>query len=127
MWAWIETTLNDALIPVSVSRAESAREAFNLLDEQAFDLCVLEYALVDITGPQLCSLVRRMGWNVPMMVFTALDRDIDRQNAMSAGADDYLRKPEDLPKFVASAARLLKKSRPEDRYQPWSPQALRAA
>lgn len=124
---WIKATLDAAHLPASVRAAKSAREAFKLLNEEDFDLCILEYALVDGTGPQLCSLVRRMGWEVPIMFFTALNRDIDRQNAISAGADDYLCKPEDLSKFVTAAARLLRKSRSGDRYQPLSYRALRAA
>ena len=107
--------------------AKTAQEGYVLLNVEDFDLCVLEYALVDVTGPQLCSLVRRMGWSVPMIVFTALDREVDRQNALSAGADDYLCKPEDLSKFVDAAARLLKMRRSEDRNYMLRYQALRAA
>lgn len=122
---WIKATLDSAGISASVVTAQTAQEGFVLLNRDDFDLCVLEYALVDVTGPQLCSLVRRMGWDLPMMVFTALDREIDRRNALTAGADDYLCKPEDLSKFVDAAAHLLKMRRSGDRNLHY--QGLRAA
>ena len=82
---WIKTTLDSAGLPSTVRNARSASEGFQLLGEEKFDLCILEYALKDMTGPQLCTMVRRMGWSVPDDAFTVMDREIDRKMAVSAG------------------------------------------
>ncbi len=61
-----------------------------------------------MTGVQLCRLMRRIGYSVPIMIFTPLDRRIDREKAMEAGANEYLCKPEDLGLFSAVVQRLLR-------------------
>ena len=78
-----------------------------MMNSQEFDLCILEYALPDMTGVQFCTLMRQMGSNVPMMFFTAMNRPVDREKAAKAGANAYLSKPEDLDIFAATVERLL--------------------
>ena len=65
-----------------------------------------------MTGSQLCSLVRHMGCEVPMLVFTAMDRPVDRRRALECGADEYLVKPDDLDVFHSTVTRLLDRRRP---------------
>jgi len=99
-------------VPASVVTVPSGRDAFKLLSKEMFDLCILEYPLPDMTGVQLCSLMRQTGSGVPVMFLTAMNRPIDREKAMTSGADDYLCKPDDLDMFVPAVNRLLKKRRP---------------
>ncbi len=88
--------------------AGTGREAFKRLMSQDFDLCILEYALPDMTGVQLCNLARRSGCEVPVMFFTAMNRPVDRDWARWAGSNAYLSKPEDLDIFVPTVRRLLR-------------------
>src|SRR5688572_22464112 len=88
--SWINLALRRGGIKAEVVTTGSGREAFNLLNQRRFDVCVLEYALPDMTGVQLCSLMRHKGSNVPMVFFTAMSRPVDREKAMSAGAAEYL-------------------------------------
>ena len=106
---WIKRCLLAANIPAEVTLAASGREAFSLVHAERFDLCILDYPLPDMTGAQLCALLRYAGHSLPIMFVTAMNRPIDREKAMLSGADDYLCKPEDLDLFVSSAGRLLKK------------------
>ncbi len=108
---WISIMLRGSGVKASVVTVASGREAFFKLESEAFDLCILEYALPDMTGSQLCKLMRQRGCNVPMMFFSAMNRPIDRQNAFNAGATEYLAKPDDLEIFVDAAVRLLYKRR----------------
>lgn len=108
---WIRVVLKGSKIKARLTTATSGREAFNLLHKEHFDLCILEYALPDMSGVQLCSLMRQMGCDVPMMFFSAMDRPVDIQNAQNAGADAYLRKPDDLDIFVDAVSYLLNKRR----------------
>ena len=106
---WIQKTLKASKNDVVITNAKTAREAFTLLNQDDFDLCILEYALPDMTGVQLCSLMRQMGCEVPMLFFTAMNRPIDREKAQTAGANEYLSKPDDLDIFVNAVTRLLSK------------------
>lgn len=109
---WIKAVLRASKIGASITVATSGREAFYLLDREHFDLCILEYPLSDISGVHLCSLMRRVGSEVPMMFFSAMDRPIDIEKARIAGADEYLSKPDDLDVFAGTVAKLLSQCRP---------------
>ncbi|SRR5258708_37366664 len=109
---WIRIMLHGSKVNAMLTTVTSGRQAFDLLGRKDFDLCILEYALPDMTGVQFCSLIRQMGNDVPMMFFTAMNRPIDRQRAFGSGADEYLCKPDDLGKFVSSVIRLLNRRTP---------------
>ena len=109
---WIRIVLRGAKINAAVTTVKTGREAFTLLNRDNFDLCILEYALPDMTGVQLCSLMRQMGSDVPMIFFTAMSRPVDREKAMAAGASDYLCKPDDLDSFAGVIARFLESRQP---------------
>ena len=109
---WVRRSLTLAKVPAALTAVSTGREAFTLLSREAFDLCILEYPLPDMTGVQLCSLMRQSGSGVPVMFLTAMNRPIDREKAAASGADDYLCKPDDLDVFVPAVNRLLKRRRP---------------
>ena len=107
---WIRDQLNRSQIRCDITAVSSGREGFRKLNSGDFDLCVVEYALPDMTGVQLCALVRQMGSSVPMLFFTPMNRNVDRQRAETAGASAYLTKPDDFDLFVDTATHLLKRN-----------------
>lgn len=109
---WIAAVLARANVACEVVRADKGRDAFGQLVANDVDLCVLEYALPDMTGVQLCGLVRQVGGKVPVLFFTPMNRDIDRNLAFGAGADEYLTKPDDLDIFADAVSCLLNRRRP---------------
>ena len=108
---WIRNVLKNNHISTSIKSAVAGRDAFTLLNRGEFDLCIFDYALPDMTGAQLCSLVRYMGCEVSMMVLTAMDRPVDRRRATECGADAFLVKPDDLDMFCSTVVRLLDRRR----------------
>lgn len=108
---WISGKLLEANVACEVISVSTGRDAFRRLNgSENFDLCVLEYALPDMTGVQLCSLMRQMGSGVPMLFFTPMNRAVDREHAEAAGASAYLVKPDEMELFVDTAEHLLKRS-----------------
>ena len=105
---WIRRALDSSKIIIEFTSLEGGRAALKLLYREAFDLCIFDYALPDMTGVQLCYLMRRIGYTVPIMIFTALNRRIDREKATAAGANEFLSKPDDLDAFSESVRRLLR-------------------
>jgi DNA-binding response OmpR family regulator len=91
----------------AVKSASTAEEAFGYLENESFDLYILDYRLPDMTGIDLCSAIRRADKETPIMFFTAMARDIDRKSATMAGANDYLVKPNDLDRFTETVRQLL--------------------
>ena len=78
---------------------DSAESALYQLKQRPFDGCVLDYCLPDMTGPNLCRKIREIDKHKPIIFYSAIGRDIDRQNALEAGASLYLIKPNDLDRL----------------------------
>ena len=64
---WVKQSLKAASVSAAVTTAASGRDAFMMLNRGVFDLCILEYPLPDMTGVQLCSLLRQTGSGIPVM------------------------------------------------------------
>jgi CheY-like chemotaxis protein len=103
--------LRNSDIEWEITCVSTGRDAFQRLTNEDFDLCVLEYALPDMNGAQLCSLMQYMGSEVPMLFFTPICGPRDRQYAEAAGAAAFLSKPHDVGMFVETATRLLVQKR----------------
>lgn len=109
---WVRMVLQNSHLNCVLRSVGTGEGAFQLLTSEEFDLCITEYALPDMTGVQLSTRLRQSGCNVPIMFFTPMNRAIDREKAVLAGADEYLSKPDDLEIFGVAASRLLKRRRP---------------
>lgn len=93
----------------------SAEEAELLLDEQTFELLVLDWMLPGITGIELCGRIRRSGKfaALPILMLTARGEEADMVRGLSTGADDYVIKPFSVPEMLARVKSLLRRSAPE--------------
>lgn len=98
-----------------VSAAVDGHQALKLIETEYFDLFLLDYCLPDMTAVALCKSIRELNPNAPILIYSALDREIDQQRAFQAGADYYLIKPEQLGEIRPNVDRLLYRS--EFRYQ----------
>ena len=68
---------------------EQAREA---LENNRFDLLILDVNLPDGSGLELLEQVRQSG-NLPVILLTANDMEMDIVTGLESGADDYITKP----------------------------------
>jgi PAS domain S-box-containing protein len=96
----------------SVVTAGSAAEAFDQLSEQSFDVLVSDIAMPTEDGHSLARRVRARDdekSRIPAVALTAYGGPLQRQLALSAGFDDYVKKPfapRELVRAVASVAAL---------------------
>jgi DNA-binding response OmpR family regulator len=72
---------------------------------------VLDLGLPDIDGLELCRRLRD-GGNVPILILTARDDEVDRIIGLELGADDYLTKPFSPRELVARARAVLRRTEP---------------
>jgi two-component system, OmpR family, response regulator len=72
-----------------------------LATETAFDAIVLDIALPDMDGFEVCRRLRAADRWSPLLMLTARDAVADRVRGLDAGADDYLVKPFALQELVA--------------------------
>lgn len=90
----------------------SAASILNLITAQWFDLYILDYQLREANGIEICRQIRRINAATPILFFTGMARAIDRETAMTAGASEYLIKPNDLDRLAETVKRLVGKSSP---------------
>ncbi|MFH2111385.1 MAG: response regulator [Candidatus Bathyarchaeota archaeon] len=78
-----------------VSRASSGEEALVKMPTSKPDLIILDLMMKGLSGLEICRLLKskESTRHIPIIVLTALSRDVDRRYAAEAGADEYLTKP----------------------------------
>lgn len=89
-----------------VVTAVSCEEALQLAKAEEFDLYVLDRHLPDGSGLQLCQDLAKATPGVPCIFYSGDAYDIHRSEALAAGADDYVTKP-DIDRLIESVRLLL--------------------
>lgn len=74
------------------------------------DLIVLDIMLPILDGFEVCRILRQE-MNVPILMLTARDDEIDRVIGLEMGADDYLTKPFSMREFLARVKAQLRRVR----------------
>ncbi|HIW73009.1 MAG TPA: response regulator transcription factor [Firmicutes bacterium] len=67
-------------------------EALNVLEQQTFDLALLDLTLPDGSGYEICREIKRRG-DTPVIFLTARDDEVNVVMGLDMGADDYIVKP----------------------------------
>jgi two-component system, OmpR family, response regulator RegX3 len=75
-----------------VSLAASGEEAEGRLDDEQFDLLILDIMMPGKSGLDICREVRAES-PVPIILLTAKDAEVDKVVGLEVGADDYVTKP----------------------------------
>ncbi len=88
---------------------ETGADAIAAMGDGVFDLVLLEAALDDMHGFDLCQIIRHDARlkNVPIVFVSALARDLDVARGINAGARAYLTKPFAATELLETVARLL--------------------
>ncbi len=105
--ALIEVMLQYSNADYKITSVRTAEDGLRLAATEAFDLYVLDYDLSHKSGVEICRRVRQTDAQVPIMFFTGEDHEPERREAMDAGANAYLVKPDDLGILTETAKRLL--------------------
>lgn len=99
--------LNNSDSDCTVISSESAKEARLLIVKENFDLYIFDNLMPEISGIELCRCVRVFDSAAPVLFFSATAKPVDIAEAMEAGANEYLLKPNDLEKLPVTVRRLL--------------------
>lgn len=76
----------------SVVEAENGREALRLFKETSPALLILDLSIGQPDGFEVCREIRKTS-NVPIIMLTSHDQELDEVMCLAAGADDYITKP----------------------------------
>ncbi|WP_010494238.1 response regulator transcription factor [Paenibacillus elgii] len=80
--------------------AADGEEALRLFEAHRYNLILLDLMMPKVDGIEVCRRLR-MKTNVPILMLTAKDQEIDKVLGLSIGADDYITKPFSIHELVA--------------------------
>ena len=97
-----------------VAVAETGPEALADFDRAGADLVLLDLMLPGLSGTEVCRAIRSRS-NVPVIMLTAKDSEIDKVVGLEIGADDYVTKPYSSRELLARIKAVLRRlAEPED-------------
>jgi two-component system alkaline phosphatase synthesis response regulator PhoP len=98
----------------TVRTASTGTEALSQLQGGDVALTVLDLMLPDIDGIEVCRRIRKTS-DMPILMLTARDEDVDKIIGLEVGADDYMTKPFNPRELVARVKSILRRAAPERR------------
>ena len=91
-----------------VSVAATGTEALTAFDRTGADIVLLDLMLPEMSGSEVCRQIRQRS-NVPIIMVTARDAEIDKVVGLEIGADDYVTKPYSPRELVARIRAVLRR------------------
>jgi two-component system response regulator RegX3 len=92
----------------SVSIAEDGRRAVELFAQGQFSLVLLDLMLPELSGVEVCRAIRATS-QVPIIMLTAKDSEVDIVVGLELGADDYVTKPYSSRELLARIKAVLRR------------------
>lgn len=92
-----------------VFAAETGRDALQIFEEQRISFVILDLMLPDLSGEEICTLIRKKS-RVPIIMLTAKTMEDDMLKGLELGADDYITKPFGLKNLYARMQAVLRRS-----------------
>jgi len=102
--------LNLELEGYSVTSAYDGAAAMKAVQDEYFDLIILDVMIPEIDGFSVTQNIRLTNTEVPILILSARDSSADRVQGLKKGADDYLTKPFNLEELLLRVQKLIKKN-----------------
>ncbi len=102
--------LNLELEGYDVNTSIDGALALKTVQQEYFDLIVLDVMLPEIDGITVCETIRLSNSTVPILILSAKASSEDRVLGLKKGADDYLAKPFNLEELLLKVKKLINKS-----------------
>jgi two-component system response regulator RegX3 len=93
--------------------AEDGRQAINMFNSDGADLILLDLMIPEVSGVEVCRTIRTQS-QVPIIMLTAKDAEIDKVVGLELGADDYVTKPYSSRELIARIKAVLRRGQSED-------------
>ena len=101
---------------MKVDCAYDGEEALKLAKENAYDLILLDIMLPKNDGFEVCQQIREFS-DVPIVMLTARNDDMDKILGLEYGADDYITKPFNILEVKARIKAIMRRTSKRDQNQ----------
>jgi two-component system response regulator RegX3 len=88
--------------------SETGKQGIAAFNEEQFDLVLLDLMIPEISGIDVCRTIRTSS-NIPIIMLTAKDSEVDKVVGLELGADDYVTKPYSARELVARIKAVLRR------------------
>lgn len=102
--------LNLELESYEVTSAFDGLQALKAIQQEYFDLIILDVMLPGIDGVHVTETIRVQNNHVPILILSAKNTSADRVLGLKKGADDYLTKPFNLEELLLRVQKLINKN-----------------
>ncbi|PFK29127.1 DNA-binding response regulator [Bacillus cereus] len=91
-----------------VDIAVDGEEALHLFEQNKYNLIILDLMMPKVDGIEVCRRLRNKT-NIPILMLTAKDQEVDKILGLSIGADDYITKPFSVNEVIARIKALMRR------------------
>lgn len=93
----------------SVDIVEDGRTALDVFENGNYDVILLDLMIPEVPGTEVCRTIRQTS-NIPIIMLTAKDTEVDKVVGLELGADDYVTKPYSSRELLARINALLRRN-----------------
>ena len=104
----LESIMNELENHFDVESCEDGEEALYLINQNIYDLIVLDLMLPNMNGTEILKNMRNHSVETPVIILTAKESLDDKVEAFTIGANDYLTKPFYMEELVARIYAILR-------------------
>lgn len=94
-----------------VLTATRGEQGLELAIDRKPDLIVLDVMLPSMSGFEICKTLKRNEVDIPIIILSAKDQEIDKIMGLDLGADDYLTKPFSIRELIARINAVLRRKK----------------
>lgn len=95
---------------LDISVAMDGNTGLQMIQNHSFDLVILDLMLPGMNGVQVCKEIRALGFDLPIIMLTALGSTENIITGLDSGADDYMVKPFKINELIARVNALGRRS-----------------
>lgn len=94
-----------------ITCCDDGKKAMGIIEQESFDLCILDVMLPEIDGFTLAQEIRKRDTEVPILFLTAKSLKEDKIHGLKLGADDYITKPFSIEELILKIEIFLRRSK----------------
>ena len=102
----------------TVKQYSNALDALENMKTDQVDLAVFDLMLPGISGIDAIKKIRETDQELPILILSAKDREIDKVNGLDSGSDDYMTKPFEIRELLMRIQAISRRSHHQDTSHP---------